>query len=105
MERVTKAFGHLSKDVMTRLENLAFSLSGVLGVYYLRAAHIGTNAVHADIHIEVARDLTVVEAHHIAQEVENVLKPLLGNEICTVHIDANPAESPAVAQQAAPTDP
>ncbi|MGO9117196.1 MAG: cation transporter dimerization domain-containing protein [Desulfomonilaceae bacterium] len=71
----------------------------------LRAAHIGPNAVHTDIHIEVAPDLTVVEAHHIAQEVENVLKPLLGNGICTVHIDANPAESPAVVQQAAPTDP
>ena len=90
-----------SKDVMTQLENLAFSVPGVLGVHDLRAAHIGPNAVHTDIHIEVAPDLTVVEAHHIAQEVENVLKPLLGNGICTVHIDANPAESPAVAQQAA----
>jgi len=93
-----------SKDVMTQLEYVAFSVPGVLGVHDLRAAHIGPNAVHADIHIDVARDLTVVEAHHIAQEVENLLKPLLGNGICTVHIDATLAESPAVAQQAALTD-
>ncbi len=62
------------------------------------------DAVHADIHIEVACDLKVVEAHRIAREVENALKPLLGNGVCTVHIDPNPAESLAVTRQAALRD-
>ncbi len=94
-----------SKDVMTQLENLALAVPGVLAVHDLRAAHIGSNAVHADIHIEVAPNLTVVEAHDIAQKVENLLKPLLGNGTCTIHVDANLAESPEAAQQAAPTNP
>jgi cation diffusion facilitator family transporter len=83
-----------SKDVMTQMENLASSVPGVLAVHDLRAAYIGPNAVHTDIHIEVAPNLTVVEAHHIAKEVENLLKPLLGNGTCTIHVDANLAESP-----------
>ena len=94
-----------SKDVMTQLENLALGEPGVLAVHDLRAAHIGPNAVHADIHIEVAPNLTVVEAHDIAQKVENLLKPLLGTGTCTIHVDANLAESLEAAQQAAPTDP
>jgi len=83
-----------SKDVMTQMENLASSVPGVLAVHDLRAAYIGPNAVHTDIHIEVAPNLTVVEAHHIAKEVENLLKPLLGSGTCTIHVDADPAESP-----------
>ena len=82
-----------SKDVMTQMENLASSVPGVLAVHDLRAAYIGTNAVHTDIHIVVAPNLTVVEAHGIAQEVEDLLKPLLGNGACTIHVDANLAES------------
>jgi len=93
-----------SKDIMTQLENLGFSVPGVLGVHDLRAAYIGPNAVHADIHIEVAPNLTVVEAHDIAQKVEKLLKPLLGNGTCTIHVDANLAKLPEAAQQAAPTD-
>jgi cation diffusion facilitator family transporter len=93
-----------SKDVMTQLENLALAVPGVLAVHDLRATHIGPNAVHADIHIEVAPNLTVVEAHDIAQEVETPLKSLLGTDTCTIHVDANPAESLEAAQQAAPTD-
>jgi cation diffusion facilitator family transporter len=82
-----------SKDVMTQMENLASSVPGVLAVHDFRAAYIGTNAVHTDIHIVVAPNLTVVEAHGIAQEVEDLLKPLLGNGACTIHVDANLAES------------
>ena len=93
-----------SKDIMTQLENLGFSVPGVLGVHDLRATYIGPNAVHADIHIEVAPNLTVVEAHDIAQKVENLLKPLSGNGTCTIHVDANLAKLPEAAQQAAPTD-
>ena len=91
-----------SKDVMTQLENFAFSVPGVLAVHDLRAAYIGPNAVHTDIHIVVAPNLTVVEAHDIAKEVENLLKPLLGNGTCTIHVDANMAGSPEATQQAAP---
>jgi len=83
-----------SKDVMTQMDNLASSVPGVLAVHDLRAAYIGPNAVHTDIHIGVAPNLTIVEAHDIAKEVENLLKPLLGNGTCTIHVDADPAESP-----------
>ncbi|MGA2402642.1 MAG: cation transporter dimerization domain-containing protein [Syntrophobacteraceae bacterium] len=68
----------------------------------MRAAYIGPNAVHTDIHIEVAPNLTIVEAHGIAKEVKNLLKPLSGNGTCTIHVDAYPAQSPEAAQQAAP---
>ena len=83
-----------SKDVMTQMENLASSVPGVLAVHDLRAAYIGPNAVHTDIRIVVAPDLAVVEAHDIAKAVEDLLKPLFGNGTCTIHVDANPAESP-----------
>ncbi len=87
-----------SKEAMKQLEDQALSVPGVLAVHDLRAAYIGLNAVDADIHIEVAPNLTVVEGHNIAQAVENLLKPLLGNGTCTIHVDANLPESPEAIQ-------
>jgi len=77
-----------SVDFMTRLEIKARSVPGVVGVHDLRAEYIGPDVLQTDIHIQVAPDLTIVQAHDISKKVENLLMPLLGNGICQVHVDA-----------------
>lgn len=77
-----------SAEDMAKLEATARSVAGVLEVHDLRAEYIGPDVLHADIHIRVAPTLTVVEAHSIAHQVDQLIEPLLGKGICEVHVDA-----------------
>jgi cation diffusion facilitator family transporter len=78
--------------LIARLEAAARSVPGVLGVHHVRAELIGPGVAHADIHIQVAPTLSVVEAHAIAISVDRLLEPILGNGIAEVHVDPQRAE-------------
>ena len=53
------------------------STEGVLGFHELKTRKIG-NAMAADVHIEVDRDLSIVDAHEISTHVEDRLKEICG---------------------------
>ncbi len=79
-------------EYMKTLADAARSVPGVLGINDLRAEYIGADVVHADVHIEVSRDLTVTEGHAIARNVDRLLEPMMGNGICEIHVDPKKVE-------------
>ena len=84
-----------SPDVETlrRIESIARSVYGVLGVHDLRAEYVGPDALHADFHIEVAADRTVVQANDIVREVHRRVRDEAHCEYSYVHVDPAPGAS------------
>ena len=78
---------------LRRIREIAGSVEGVLGVHDLRAEYIGPEALHADFHIEVAPDRTVVQANEIVREVHRKVREDAGCEYCYVHVDPAPASA------------
>lgn len=74
-------------DTLRRIREIAKSVDGVLGVHDLRAEYVGPEALHADFHIEVAPDRTVVQANDIVREVHRRVREEAGCEYCYVHVD------------------
>jgi len=72
---------------------LALSVPGVLGVHDLRAEYVGSDTVHAGMHIVVPRATPIEEADHIAHEVEEKVHAGLSSGYCFIHVD--PAEPAA----------
>lgn len=79
-------------EFLAKVENLARSVEGVLGVHDLRAEYIGPNHVHAGVHIEVRRGLPIEEADRIAEEVRRTVQQATGCRYCVIHMDAAEAE-------------
>ncbi|MEM3382248.1 MAG: cation transporter dimerization domain-containing protein, partial [Candidatus Bathyarchaeia archaeon] len=48
---------------MEKVESVARSVKGVLGVHDLKAEYIGPNMVHTGFHIEVAKGTPIEEAN------------------------------------------
>lgn len=74
-------------DVLHAAETAAHGVPGVVDVSLVRPRWIG-HAIHAEARITVDQDLSVVEGHRIAEEVEHAMKhtvPKLATVI--VHID------------------
>ncbi|MBR1374714.1 MAG: cation transporter [Cardiobacteriaceae bacterium] len=76
-------------ETIDKISKIAASQNGVLGFHDLRTRKTGSD-VFVDIHIEVNRNLTVVEGHDIAVAVRRNLLELDNIADVLVHID--PAE-------------
>ena len=78
------------RDFLGEVEKQARSVPGVLGVHDLRAEFIGPGVVHAGMHIEVERGMSVEEANRIAEEVRaRVHEGESGDPgFCVIHVDA-----------------
>ncbi len=75
------------EEALQKIRGIAMSVDGVLGVHDLRAEYIGPEALHADFHIEVAPDRTVVQANDIVREVHDRVRDGAACEYCYVHVD------------------
>jgi cation diffusion facilitator family transporter len=79
-------------EYLARIEKLALSVPGVLGVHDLRAEYVGPDIVHAGMHIEVPRGIPIEEADRITHEVEEKIHPGISPGFCFIHADpAGPA--------------
>ncbi len=81
-------------EYLAKVERIARSVPGVLGVHDLRAEFIGPGVVHAGMHIEVQRGLPIEEADRIAEQVHERIHEGEGGEsgFCVIHVEpAKPA--------------
>ncbi len=77
----------LDSETYRSIENVLDSTEGVLGFHELKTRKIG-NAMAADVHIEVDRDLNIVDAHEISTQIENRLKEVCGsNGHFSIHVE------------------
>jgi len=77
----------LDSDIYRSIEEALRSTEGVLGFHELKTRKIG-NAMAADVHIEVDRDLNIVDAHEISTQVEDRLKEICGkNGHFSIHVE------------------
>jgi len=83
-------------EYLAKIESLAMSVPGVLGVHDLRAEYIGPQTIHAGMHIEVERGTPIEEADRIAEEVHARVHTALESGFCVIHVDsAGPVAEPA----------
>jgi cation diffusion facilitator family transporter len=75
-------------EYLAEVERLARSVPGVLGVHDLRAEYIGPDLVHAGMHIEVRKGMTIEEAESIAAQVEKQVHSGMESGYCFIHVDA-----------------
>ncbi len=73
------------KEYLIRLDEVARSVEGVKGVHGVRAEYVGPATIHADLHIELPRDMPILEADRIAHEVQKRLSDEAGCQFCQVH--------------------
>jgi cation diffusion facilitator family transporter len=73
---------------LAKIESLARSVEGVLGVHDLRAEYIGPDSIHVGMHIEVQRGLSIEEADRIAEEVRDKVHESVSGRYCVIHVDA-----------------
>jgi len=86
-ENAKNLMGHSpEKDFYHRVEEMAISVNGVVGVHDLRAEMIG-GQVHLEMHIEVPRGTSIEEADRIAEHVDEELGNEIEHAYCTIHVD------------------
>lgn len=86
-ENAKNLMGHSpEKDFYRRVEELAKSIKGVVGVHDLRAEMIG-GQVHLEMHIAVPRGTIIEEADRIAEQVDRELGKTIAHAYCTIHVD------------------
>ena len=78
---------------LAQLEQAARSVPGVRGVHEVRAEYVGPETVHAGLHIEVARDLSIEAAHRIAQTVRQRVHDDTNAGYCVIEVEPLAAES------------
>ncbi|AKB80089.1 Cobalt-zinc-cadmium resistance protein [Methanosarcina horonobensis HB-1 = JCM 15518] len=77
----------LDSATYKNIEETLMSIDGVLGFHELKTRKIG-NAMAADVHIEVDRNLNIVDAHEISVQVEDRLKEVCGkNGYFSIHVE------------------
>lgn len=77
----------LDSETYRTIEEILISTDGVLGFHELKTRKIG-NAMAADVHIEVDRNLNIVDAHEISTQVEDRLKEVCGkNGHFSIHVE------------------
>lgn len=77
----------LDSDTYRSIEEILISTEGVLGFHELKTRKIGS-AMAADVHIEVDRDLNIVDAHEISTQIESRLKEICGkNGHFSIHVE------------------
>ncbi|HSB78742.1 MAG TPA: cation diffusion facilitator family transporter [Candidatus Methylomirabilis sp.] len=92
-------------EVLGKVERLARSVEGVLGVHELRAEYIGPDTVRAGLHIEVERGLPIEQADRVAEEVRQRVHQATGCRYCVIHVDpAKPERTPPTVKDAPTPD-
>ena len=81
----------LPKHELERLEQVLNSHPGVLGFHKLRSRRAGSHRI-VDLHIQVADDLSLSEAHRLTEEVEEQLRRELPNTDVLVHTEPHEEE-------------
>ena len=77
----------LDSETYRNIEEILISTEGVLGFHELRTRKIG-NIMAADVHIEVDRNLSIVDAHEISTHVEDKLKEMCGDDgYFSIHVE------------------
>lgn len=86
----------LSDEEIEHISNVAGAVKGVYSVHDIVVQRYGTFQV-ISLHVEVSRELNVVEAHDISQSVENALQKELRAH-ATVHVDPKGEDHPDAAR-------
>jgi len=81
----------LPKHELERLEQVLNSHPGVLGFHKLRSRRAGSQRI-VDLHIQVADDLSLSEAHRLTEEIEEQLRRELPNTDVLVHTEPHEEE-------------
>jgi len=77
----------LEKEVIEDIEHIIVSTEGVKDFHKLKTRKIGNN-IATDVHIQVGKELSLIEAHDICTEVENRLRDKFGKEaILYIHCE------------------
>ena len=75
------------------IRRIALGVDGVLGVHNVRTRRYGGNSIYADLHVEVRRDSSLVDAHAIGHAVKDaVIAAGIGVTDATIHVE--PADKP-----------
>lgn len=77
----------LPEEVEKEIVSIAFTVKGVNDIHELKTRRNGMSFI-IDAHIAVDPDITIVEAHDIATDVEDALRARYGNETqVTIHVE------------------
>ncbi|MEN6358028.1 MAG: cation diffusion facilitator family transporter [Armatimonadota bacterium] len=76
----------LPTDEITKIGQIVMSTPKVVGFHKLRTRKSGS-ARQIDYHLIVPADMPVLEAHNIAQEIENRMKTVLPDATVVTHIE------------------
>ena len=76
----------LSDEVREEVRAIAFSYDNVLGIHDMRTRQSGTT-YFIQLHIEMPDDLSLVEAHNIADNIETDIMKSFGDVEVIVHQD------------------
>jgi cation diffusion facilitator family transporter len=83
-------------DLLARIEALARSVPGVVGIHGLKAVYTGPESLHGEIHIVVAQGVPIEEADRIAEAVRDQIEQATGCRHCLVHMDPEGPEADAL---------
>lgn len=79
--------GAASDEVCEKLKNIALNVPGVISIHEFRTRYIGSD-LQVNLHIVVANDMTLIEAHDLSEAVEQALINSGENVVdALVHID------------------
>jgi cation diffusion facilitator family transporter len=77
----------LEKEVIEQIEHIITSTEGVKNFHKLKTRKIGNN-IAMDVHIQVYKNLSLIEAHNICTDVEDRLRGKYGREsILYIHCE------------------
>jgi cation diffusion facilitator family transporter len=75
------------KDVIEDIQHIIASTSGVKDFHKLKTRKVGNN-IATDVHIQVDKNLSLIEAHDICTEVEKRLREKYGKDsILYIHCE------------------
>ncbi|HML04213.1 MAG TPA: cation transporter dimerization domain-containing protein, partial [Methanobacterium sp.] len=75
-----------SKEIMDNINQCSLSVNGVLGIHNVRINYLGPYA-SVELHVTVAEDLSLKEAHKIAHNVEGkIVGDIEVVSMVTVHV-------------------
>jgi len=76
-----------SEEVARKLKNVALSCPNVISIHGFRTRYVGSD-LHVDLHVVVPAEMTLLDAHDLAEEVEKRLIDAGENVVdALVHID------------------
>jgi len=76
-------------EFLARLERAAKSVDGVVGVCDVRAEYVGPDSIHAGLQLTVAPELSVAEAHQIAEAVRARVHAETAGHYCVIQVQPN----------------